>query len=427
MPKVSVIIPCYNQGQFLDEAVNSVLSQTYQDFEIIIVNDGSTDDFTTDILKKYSKPKTQVIQTDNQGLASARNNGIAVAKGRYILPLDADDKIGKKYLEEAVKVLDGNPGIGIVYCKAKTFGAFEEMWELPEYSLEKMLIDNIIFCSAFFRRKDWEEIGGYDSGMVYGWEDYDFWLSLIEKGVLVYRIPKVLFYYRVLLGSMVKSTTKGQKTETFIKIFHKHRDLFMKNINIWVDKIIEDHTDHVVQLYIDTGLGFNVNQVVSQIISGRERKIEFDLSAFKGRFDPIDDYCVLHIENIIMVRENNATYELSDYRSNAVHQTNGDVIFTTNDPQIFLDIFDEKIQKVIINLEYIAMGKDTLGYFGKVHADLLLEEEIARHKQVIDSLQSTLDAKILAYESLLQSISWKMTAPLRWLNNKVKDCLSKRK
>jgi len=89
------------------------------------------------------------------------------------------------------------------------------------------------------------------------------------------------------------------------------------------------------------------------------------------------------------------------------------------------------------------MGKDTLGYFGKVHADLLqdknihidkqiqrihdIEEEIARHKQVIDSLQSTLDAKILAYESLLQSISWKMTAPLRWLNNKVKDCLSKRK
>ena len=108
MPKVSVIIPCYNHGEYLDEAVESVLTQTYQNFEIIIVDDGSTDQSTIDLLKVYRKPKTRVIRTDNQGLASARNNGIKEAKGEYILPLDADDKIGKEYLKKAVKILDEN-------------------------------------------------------------------------------------------------------------------------------------------------------------------------------------------------------------------------------------------------------------------------------------------------------------------------------
>ena len=92
MMKVSVIIPCYNQGQYIEEAVKSVLAQTYQNFEIIIVNDGSTDEFTNKLLSDYDKQKTKVLHTDNQGLASARNNGIKVAKGKYILPLDADER-----------------------------------------------------------------------------------------------------------------------------------------------------------------------------------------------------------------------------------------------------------------------------------------------------------------------------------------------
>ena len=94
MPKVSVIIPCYNQGACLEEAVDSVLAQTFQDFEILVVNDGSTDEATIRMLGKYERPKTRVIHTDNQGLAMARNNGIREARGAYILPLDADDKIG---------------------------------------------------------------------------------------------------------------------------------------------------------------------------------------------------------------------------------------------------------------------------------------------------------------------------------------------
>ncbi len=195
MPKVSVIIPCYNHGEYLDEAVESVLAQTFQDSEIIIVDDGSTDQATIDLLEGYNKPKTCVIRTDNRGLASARNNGIKEAKGEYIVPLDADDKIGKEYLKKAVKILDENEDIGIVYCESVHFGIKKEPFRLPEYSFNQMLEANIIFCSSFFRKKNWERVGGFNINLVYGWEDWDFWLSIVELGLKVYRIPEVLFFF----------------------------------------------------------------------------------------------------------------------------------------------------------------------------------------------------------------------------------------
>jgi len=364
MPKVSVIIPCYNQGRYVDEAVDSVLKQTYNDFEIIIVNDGSTDKFTVDLLNSYQKPETKVIHTTNQGLASARNNGIKAAQGEYILPLDADDKIGKEYLHEAVKVLDHNPGIGIVYCNAEVLGKAGKKWALPEYSLEEMLIDNIIFCSSFFRRKDWEAIGGYDSEMTYGWEDYDFWLALIEKGLLVYKIPQVLFFYRTVADSMVRSKAKQQKIETFVKIFHKHPKLFQKNIHIWIEKLLEANKEYKAKLYIDTGLGFNENQTLNQVITGDSTILEFDLSAFsdirKIRFDPINDYAAVYIEVIKGLTRDNAACEPDIYHCNAMYKDGCNFIFATHDPYLLLDFGDAQIDKLICAIRYIAIGKDSV-------------------------------------------------------------------
>ena len=406
MPKVSVVIPCYNHGKYVREAVESVLNQTYQDFEIIIVNDGSTDKFTNNLLKNYEIPKTRIIHTDNQGLASARNNGIREAKGEYILPLDADDKIGNEYLEEAVKILDINPGIGIVYSKAKTFGAVEKEWELPEYSLEKMLLDNIIFCSAFFRKKDWKKVGGYDPEMIYGWEDYNFWLSLIERGVLVYKIPKVLFYYRTFEDSMVRSKTKDQKVEMFVKIFQNHRELFGKNIRVLIDKILIDQ-EYVAQLYIDTGFGFNEKQLLTQTIISHERNIAFDLSDYVGikslRFDPINDYAVIHINSIVIIDENNSSYKIDNYDNNALKLDTNNLIFATNDPQIFLlNLPQNKIHKLIINLEFVAIGKDSFHY-------------ILKYK----------DEQIKDYQNLLNSRSWKLTAPFGLISKYTKKLLER--
>jgi glycosyltransferase involved in cell wall biosynthesis len=244
MPKISVIIPCYNQGCYLDDAVGSVLNQTFDDYEIVIVNDGSTDDQTLKILADFKAPKTRIVHTVNQGLSSARNNGIKASDGVYILPLDADDKIGRTYLEEANNILDNNSNVGIVYCLAELFGDKRGRWNLPEYSLKNIMRDNVIFCSALFRRNDWELIGGYNSNMKYGWEDYDFWLSLIERHRNVVQINKVLFFYRVKRKSMLKAITKEQYVHLHVQLFNNHRELFLNNVNCLYEELHESRDAH---------------------------------------------------------------------------------------------------------------------------------------------------------------------------------------
>lgn len=226
-PQVSVIIPCYNQGIYLKEAVDSVLKSNYNNFEIIIVDDGSTDEFTKRLLDQYNPPSTKIVRSENRGLANARNIGISGAKGEYILPLDADDKISNRYIQEAMKIFDSNPEMGIVYAQAKMFGHKRGKWRLPPFSVEQLLASNIIFCSAFFRKKDWESAGGYNPDLPYGKEDWDFWLSLIDLGVDVYQIPAVHFYYRIKSVSRdILSNDPLKKKLINSKIYALHRKLY---------------------------------------------------------------------------------------------------------------------------------------------------------------------------------------------------------
>jgi glycosyltransferase involved in cell wall biosynthesis len=227
MPKVSVIIPCYNQGIYLDEAVDSVLNQTCQDFEVIIVNDGSTDASTNELLANYHRPKTRVLSTVNQGLPTARNTGIGESLGEYILPLDADDRIGPCYLEKAVAVLERDTDMGIVYCFGELFGARSGKICAPEFSIGKMLLSNLIFASAFFRKEDWQRVGGYNLNMRHGCEDWDFWLSLIELGRRVHRIPEVLFYYRIREQSMNVAMDREKRLEMHLRLMGNHPLLYM--------------------------------------------------------------------------------------------------------------------------------------------------------------------------------------------------------
>jgi len=228
MPEVSVIIPCYNQGAYLDEAVESVLAQTFRDFEIVIVNDGSTDEVTNRLLADYRKPQTRVIHTDNQGVAMARNSGIREARGKYILPLDADDRIAPPYLAKAVAVLESDPQVGIVYCMADCFGARQGRWMVPNFSLRGMLLTNLIFCSALYRKEDWERTGGYNPNMRTGWEDWDFWLSLLELGREVRRISEVMFYYRIAAGSRERSMDREKRIAMHLQLMQNHPRLFVE-------------------------------------------------------------------------------------------------------------------------------------------------------------------------------------------------------
>ncbi len=234
---VSVIIPCYNQGKWLWEAIDSVLAQDVQDFEIIVVNDGSTDPVTRRIVSEIKHPKVKVMQTVNQGLAQARNEGIRQAVGRWILPLDSDDRLHPTYIRKACGILEQEPDIGIVYCRAEWFGEQQGLWNLEPFSFPGILLSPQIFASSMFRKSDWERVGGYKSDMIYGWEDYDFWLSLIGLGVGVHQIDEVLFYYRKTEGSMA-GLEKKHMLYSFRKLFEHHRELYEANIGCLFEAVI---------------------------------------------------------------------------------------------------------------------------------------------------------------------------------------------
>ncbi|NNK95118.1 MAG: glycosyltransferase family 2 protein [Desulfobacterales bacterium] len=352
MPKVSVIIPCYNQGHYLDQAVDSVLCQTFQDLEIIIVNDGSTDELTNIKCSQYEHKKISVITTENKGLAAARNNGITQASGEYILPLDADDFIDSAYIEEAVSILDKSPEVGIVYCRAILFGAVETEWLLPDYSVERMLQDNIIFCTALYRKSDWVLVGGYDPGMVYGWEDYDFWLALIKRGRDVVRLDGRYFHYRVSADSMVRTKDKSQKAEMFKRIYYRHADFIGAHIEVWINLLLEtQESSFTSRLYIDCGEGISDENSVARNIDLGKRKMLFPVDTFDSieslRVDPVDAPACLEL-CLVELLFDDRTEILSPAKvsSNALFHHEGLFMFDDDDPQIYLDVAAEKLIKI---------------------------------------------------------------------------------
>jgi len=212
------------------DALQSVSMQTYDNYEIIVINDGSTDPNTNDILNNLKFPKTSVISIANGGLANARNCGIAVSNGKYILPLDADDTIGISYVEQAVVYLENNPNTQIVYCNAAFFGEQSGQWILPDFSIEHMLRQNLIFCSAVFRRSEFNKTAGYNTNMRFGWEDWDFWLSILKNGGDVYKIPETLFFYRKhgvsMVGDIASQVAKRQYLEQ--QLIRNHTNFYMQ-------------------------------------------------------------------------------------------------------------------------------------------------------------------------------------------------------
>ena len=229
---VSIIMPSYNQGDYLGEALDSVLAQTYSDWECIIIDDGSTDN-TKDIAELYCNKDKRVkyLYQENQGVVVARNNAISKCSGELILPLDGDDRIGASYLEKAVKILKSNPNIKVVYCDAEFFGGKTGFWKLPKFSIEMQLCWNCIFCTALFRKKDYENAGGYNINMKEGLEDWDFWLSMFENGGEAYKIPEVLFYYRIKDSSTSRNKSFDKKYKKLVKqIFLNHQDLYFEHL-----------------------------------------------------------------------------------------------------------------------------------------------------------------------------------------------------
>lgn len=230
-PIVSIIVPCYNQAQYLDECLNSVLDQTYPNWECIIVNDGSPDN-TEEVAMKWTNKdeRFKYLYKTNGGLSSARNEGIKNAVGTLILPLDADDKIANIYCELAINALVKNSSLSLIYANSEKFGLVNEIWDLPEFSIEKLATENLIYCSAFFKKEDWERVGGYDENLMQGLEDWEFWIAILKKGGNVIKLKETCFYYRIKETSMITSLKDENKKRIFDYISIKHADFFVQHL-----------------------------------------------------------------------------------------------------------------------------------------------------------------------------------------------------
>ena len=233
-PLVSIVTPCYNQAKYLRETVENALQSSYRPIEILIINDGSTDnslELAQKLAKEYSE--IRVLNQPNGGVSVARNNGINNAKGEIILPLDGDDLIAPNYIEEAVKVMTSKPEVRVVYCQGIKFDQKgQKKWNLKPFSRYQLARDNMIFPATFFWKKDALEVGGFSEDMTMGREDWEFWIKMLKNGGDVVQLPFLGYFYRLTPTSKRKKTaTHQKKIERLAYLNAKHMDFFERELN----------------------------------------------------------------------------------------------------------------------------------------------------------------------------------------------------
>ena len=227
VPVVSIIVPCYNQAAYLPDALNSVIAQTASNWECVIVDDGSSDN-TAEVASVFCKQDNRIkyIFQQNSGLASARNTGITHSSGQFILPLDADDKFGVMYVERALNVFQGRENVTLVYSEAMYFGAKNERMPLRPYSYINLLKENMIFCSAVFRREDFNAAGEYDENLRTGYEDWDLYIRLLNNESCVVQLNDVHFFYRIKEKSMLTGIDETKQKQLNSYLYHKYHEIY---------------------------------------------------------------------------------------------------------------------------------------------------------------------------------------------------------
>lgn len=228
---VSVIIPVYNSGVFLDEAIQSCLNSTYPCIEIVVVDDGSTDVETMQILRSQQWPdNVTIVHKENGGPASARNLGIKNSFGEFIFFLDSDNKIQSDYLVKAYKVLESNPSVGVVYSSPFFFGdtdSFELRFKPLKFSMNSIFAGNYIDMCTLIRRSVFDELGGFDEHFdLIGWEDWDFWIRVAQSKWLFHYLDEELFDYRVRKDSLMGQAIELKKEKMLRYLGSKHGFIF---------------------------------------------------------------------------------------------------------------------------------------------------------------------------------------------------------
>lgn len=240
---VTVIIPCYNDGHYIMEAVNSILNQTLKAEKIIIIDDGSEQE-TKNILKEINNENIEIVFQENQGVCKARNAGIHLANTDYILNLDADDYFEPTFIEKAVNILNNNSTIGVVGCfyrKLQGNAADKEIIKPVGGTVNNFLVKNNGMACSMFRKNCWEAVGGYDEQMGNGFEDWEFWIAILKNNWEMHIINEVLFNYRIKELSRDQTAIKDFDFDLRKYIFLKHKEVFLSNFDSYALQLINEN------------------------------------------------------------------------------------------------------------------------------------------------------------------------------------------
>lgn len=227
---ISIIIPCKDYEQFVKEAIDSAVKQTYPNIEIIVVDDASVD-HSVDVIESF--PEVKLIKhIVNKGLPATRNDAIREAKGKYIIPLDADDTLFPQAAEKIIEAYT-SPDIGIVRFGLVTFGDVpksEVSMPPPNLTLLSELENNQIYVSSSFPKTVWDIVGGYSEDFNDGWEDWEFWIKIMRSGYRVATINEPLFFYRIHPFSKGRTRPAEKSRRSRNMLIHKHYDAYKNEI-----------------------------------------------------------------------------------------------------------------------------------------------------------------------------------------------------
>lgn len=225
---VSVVIPIYNMSKYLRETLNSVLATDYPNFEVILMDDGSSDN-SLQIAREYESDKRVRVYTQaNGGAGKARNHAISLSNGEYILPVDADNTISPTYISHAVEQMENDPEVKIVYPRAEFMGDRTGEWKLPPFSINLLARKNMIDNCALYRKSDWMRVGGYFTDIPTR-EDWEFWISILKDGGKVIRLPEIGFQYRIH-GNSKRVKNRSKKYEVFRVLNLRHPEFFEREL-----------------------------------------------------------------------------------------------------------------------------------------------------------------------------------------------------
>ncbi len=217
---VAVVVTCYNLGRTIAESVDSVLRQTRPAAELVIVDDGSDDAYTLQVLAALERAGTRVVRTPNRGVCAARNTAVRSTSAPLVVILDGDDLLAPTYLETLGARLDANPDLDYVSCAQKGFGASSYVWRPPDPSIPESIVRGVVHASSMMRRAVWESVGGFDETIPRN-EVLDFWTTVLEHGFRGSVVDEPLLLYRVRPDSQYHTTITPAATAECMQAFYR--------------------------------------------------------------------------------------------------------------------------------------------------------------------------------------------------------------